>query len=364
MAEDAAALPPQSMNVTVIAIALFCFCYAAFLLFYNGFSFDNLVNIQLNDQANWNVLNETTEGRSSDAIGTIAIATPSSTAVVERSMYFGLDPHSIKIAEGEAAVTVNCSICTSAITRAQAFFDVAHVEQIGLALRQSAGSSTDMPIATPGTHQRLDAAAASDVICLARPNTNTSAGVQQTLTFANPTSPQSRGDDSRASSSSSAWWDVAIVVWSNGEESSEQANEIGHRRGCGTDAAATSAVSAAAKSNGNDNAGRHCFDGSLKTAQMSIIAAKLTVVQSKSGSKRVLHHAKSWIHVDQKLHPCEEIFESAREDGVCVVCLDRPAAITLMPCGHTSVCGRCILHIDLLCPMCRQKCTSTLYQRN
>ena len=107
--------------------------------------------------------------------------------------------------------------------------------------------------------------------------------------------------------------------------------------------------------------------GGSKEVQMAVLAVKLAArpgASSESTAQEQVLRAKTWIYLDGALHQCEEIFESAREDGVCVVCLDQPAAITLMPCGHTSVCGQCIMRIGTSCPMCRQEYTSTLHRRN
>ena len=88
--------------------------------------------------------------------------------------------------------------------------------------------------------------------------------------------------------------------------------------------------------------------------QMSLVAAAMGPHKTR---------LKSWVHIDDILHPLEEVFLSGRADGSCVICLDHPALITLLPCGHTCVCPQCILLFGSACPVCRQHYTSMLHQR-
>jgi len=49
--------------------------------------------------------------------------------------------------------------------------------------------------------------------------------------------------------------------------------------------------------------------------------------------------------------------EQQRGDSIfsCVVCVDRPKNILLLPCNHLGVCSECVHTIDGVCPICKQK---------
>lgn len=56
----------------------------------------------------------------------------------------------------------------------------------------------------------------------------------------------------------------------------------------------------------------------------------------------------------------DELVDSDVEDG-CVVCYERKARSTAMPCGHRNVCDKCQPRMNEKCPICRSVVTHTLY---
>lgn len=74
--------------------------------------------------------------------------------------------------------------------------------------------------------------------------------------------------------------------------------------------------------------------------------------------------------VEPALHPVSAATESStgnedsKEDGQCVVCMDRPADSAVIPCGHMCACDSCLRAVQASampqCPMCRGPVTSVI----
>lgn len=46
------------------------------------------------------------------------------------------------------------------------------------------------------------------------------------------------------------------------------------------------------------------------------------------------------------------------EDPVCIICMDAPKTLVLVPCGHYCVCIECVEPLKKKCPLCRSNFTS------
>jgi len=62
--------------------------------------------------------------------------------------------------------------------------------------------------------------------------------------------------------------------------------------------------------------------------------------------------------VEDKVEEKEAVEEEKKEvvkevEEECCICLDRPAATTLLPCRHKCVCATCSTKVEQ-CPLCRQ----------
>ena len=44
-------------------------------------------------------------------------------------------------------------------------------------------------------------------------------------------------------------------------------------------------------------------------------------------------------------------------DSMCVICLDKPRGMILIPCGHVCVCSDCVNKLGDKCPICRKNIT-------
>ena len=57
---------------------------------------------------------------------------------------------------------------------------------------------------------------------------------------------------------------------------------------------------------------------------------------------------------------CKKVKPAADAPTVatCVICLDKPACITLIPCGHMAMCRECTIRESDTCPMCRTPVTA------
>ena len=47
-------------------------------------------------------------------------------------------------------------------------------------------------------------------------------------------------------------------------------------------------------------------------------------------------------------------------DGTCVICLDKPKNILLLPCKHLIGCLDCVNQLKGVCPIDRKEFTSTM----
>ena len=58
--------------------------------------------------------------------------------------------------------------------------------------------------------------------------------------------------------------------------------------------------------------------------------------------------------------PLATSVDSLIEDNMCKVCLDKPIAGVLVPCGHLVLCLECAgrLKVGSMCPFCRVPCTA------
>ncbi|GFR47662.1 hypothetical protein Agub_g9406, partial [Astrephomene gubernaculifera] len=74
-----------------------------------------------------------------------------------------------------------------------------------------------------------------------------------------------------------------------------------------------------------------------------LVAAKRSTAQHEAGEDGE----------DEEDGDCED-----GDEGLCVVCMDRPRSVLLLPCGHLVLCGGCVRAVRErggLCPMCREK---------
>ncbi|KAG1653270.1 hypothetical protein FOA52_002730 [Chlamydomonas sp. UWO 241] len=60
-----------------------------------------------------------------------------------------------------------------------------------------------------------------------------------------------------------------------------------------------------------------------------------------------------------------EMQEVQLQQDECIVCIDRPRSVTLLPCGHRVLCAACCADVrdvpkgNGLCPVCCEKIKST-----
>ncbi|GBF89052.1 hypothetical protein Rsub_01769 [Raphidocelis subcapitata] len=84
------------------------------------------------------------------------------------------------------------------------------------------------------------------------------------------------------------------------------------------------------------------------TAQLNAVAERLAPLQLEQADGPHPHYSRPGPHYDD-VEP--------EEDEACVVCLDAPRHVALIPCGHVVLCGACSRNVlasaTKECPMCR-----------
>eukprot|EP00051_Salpingoeca_urceolata_P015098 m.193267 g.193267 ORF g.193267 m.193267 type:complete len:303 (-) comp18290_c0_seq7:129-1037(-) len=105
-------------------------------------------------------------------------------------------------------------------------------------------------------------------------------------------------------------------------------------------------------------------EGSQQQAEVAVSSATAVVFTAAAADKAsVIVHLEprgDWecfVADPRGLAKVQTVFEGSRggeeNDGECCVCWSDPATVTLLPCRHQCVCGRCYGSLGDRCPICR-----------
>lgn len=62
-----------------------------------------------------------------------------------------------------------------------------------------------------------------------------------------------------------------------------------------------------------------------------------------------------------RVRKAERGLSSTQDQARCVVCIDKPKSVALVPCGHVCMCDGCARRSEISrCPICRHDITSTM----
>jgi len=92
---------------------------------------------------------------------------------------------------------------------------------------------------------------------------------------------------------------------------------------------------------------------SYKQAQseLSCVQAELARVQAELCCRT----AEVWDLKDEQDLMQRELSRMPSRLPTCVCCLDAPASMAPVPCGHLALCEACVMRLDrFTCPVCRQ----------
>jgi len=66
-------------------------------------------------------------------------------------------------------------------------------------------------------------------------------------------------------------------------------------------------------------------------------------------------------NANMKVKKCmQELRRKEEEAKLCVICLEVPKTILMLPCGHKCLCSNCALPTNNRCPICRTTVTTTV----
>lgn len=91
------------------------------------------------------------------------------------------------------------------------------------------------------------------------------------------------------------------------------------------------------------------------------VPASAVVLKQRSGCKYFYHINKKDVVILEETTETpkvEKVFGDDDEDVACVICLDAPKTLVIVPCGHYCLCKECAETLKSCasgCPLCRAK---------
>eukprot|EP00753_Platysulcus_tardus_P001125 PLAT11081.1.p1 GENE.PLAT11081.1~~PLAT11081.1.p1 ORF type:complete len:142 (-),score=48.19 PLAT11081.1:84-509(-) len=95
------------------------------------------------------------------------------------------------------------------------------------------------------------------------------------------------------------------------------------------------------------------FDTTLAVSSMTV--EDLTELGIRPGHQRIIFPAIK--QLKYHLDPDSKAADAPSVASVCVICLDAPATMAIIPCGHRALCSACAVPHMLRhkCPICGRK---------
>lgn len=95
--------------------------------------------------------------------------------------------------------------------------------------------------------------------------------------------------------------------------------------------------------------------GAISIFLLSVIGRKFYLKKRQERTERRIREA---LEKSRQQRRAQSRQKNVNDDQRCVVCVQNPKEVIILPCGHVCLCEDCSLQITNNCPVCRAKIDS------